>query len=105
MNAVRKRPVHSALELMAHPLDAAAPEVNIVGSLRNHWTFDLDDPDKGFGDCSRADAARVIPGGAGILRIITEWQTGISRPDRRTLYWPAAKEAIFVNGRRMQRSF
>ena len=43
-----QRLVHSALELMAHPLDTAAPQVNVVGSFRNHWAFDLDDPGNAF---------------------------------------------------------
>jgi hypothetical protein len=62
---------------MAHPLDAATPEVNIVSSLRNHWTFDLDDPDNALRDFIRADAARVIPGRACILHIVAEWQISI----------------------------
>ena len=47
---MRERLVHSALELMAHPLDATAPQVDVVDSLRKHWAFDLDDPDNAFGD-------------------------------------------------------
>ena len=69
----------SALELMAHPLDATAPQVNVVDSLCNHWAFDLDDPDNAFGDYIRSDAARIIPRRAGILHIIAEWQIGVSR--------------------------
>ena len=67
---------------MAHPLDATTPQVDLVDSLRKYWSFDLDDPDNAFGDYIRADAAGVIPGRAGILRIIADWQITISRPDR-----------------------
>jgi len=89
---------------MAHPLDAATPQVDVVDSLRKHWAFDLDDPDNAFGDYICADAARVIPCRAGILRIIAEWQIGISRLDRRNKHSPSAKE-ISVVGQRMQPSF
>ena len=71
-NSLKQCLVHGALELMPHPFDATAAQVDVVGALRNHWALDLDDSDNSFGDNVRTDTAGVTRGWADIRVIITE---------------------------------
>src|SRR3990172_1622494 len=89
---------------MAHSLNAAAPQVYVVGSFRNHWAFNLDDPDNAFRDYILVDAARVSSGRPGILHIIAEWKFDAPQVGRRSDQRRTAKE-IPVASRRMQPSF